>query len=52
MVLASATCLANGDLGLDYRRFNLDGSFDDFNINNADIGGDLFLEGLRFSFLS
>jgi len=37
-------------LGLDYRRFNLDGSFDGFNINNADIGGDLLLVGLRFSF--
>jgi hypothetical protein len=37
-------------LGLDYRRFNLDGSFEGFNINNADIGGDLLLVGLRFSF--
>jgi len=37
-------------LGLDYRRFNLDGSFDGFNMNNVDIGGDLLLVGLRFSF--
>lgn len=37
-------------LGLDYRHFNLEGNFSDFNISNADLGGDLFMLGLRFSF--
>ena len=37
-------------LSLDYRHFNLDGSFDGFIISNADLGGDLFLVGLRFYF--
>jgi len=37
-------------LGLDYRHFNIDGSFSGFNISNADLGGDLFLVGLRFTF--
>lgn len=37
-------------LGMDYRHFNLDGSFSGFNISNADLGGDLLLVGLRFTF--
>jgi hypothetical protein len=37
-------------LGLDYRHFNLEGSFGGFDISNADLGGDLFMVGLRFSF--
>jgi len=36
-------------LGLDYRHFNLDGSFSDFNISNAELGGDLLLVGIRFA---
>lgn len=37
-------------LGLDYRHFNLDGSFSGFNISNADVGGDVYLVGIRFTF--
>lgn len=37
-------------LGFDYRHFNLDGSFSGFDISNADLGGDLLMAGLRFSF--
>ena len=37
-------------LGLDYRHFRLEGSFSGFDINNADIGGDLLLVGVKFSF--
>lgn len=37
-------------LGVDYRHFNLEGSFSDFTINHADLGGDLFMLGLRFFF--
>jgi hypothetical protein len=37
-------------LGLDYRHFSLEGSFSGFDINNADIGGDLLLVGVKFSF--
>jgi len=37
-------------LGLNYLHFNLDGSFDGFDISNADIGGDLLLGEVKFSF--
>jgi len=37
-------------LSLDYRHFDVDGSFSDFNISNADLGGDMLLIGLVFTF--
>jgi hypothetical protein len=37
-------------LSLDYRHFNLEGSFEGFNISDADLGGDLYLVGWRYAF--
>lgn len=40
----------NWGLSLNYRHFNLDGSFGSFNVTNVDLGGDLLLAGLRYDF--
>lgn len=37
-------------LSLDYRHYDVDGSFSDFYISNADLGGDMLLIGLGFAF--
>lgn len=37
-------------LSLDYRHYDVDGSFSDFYISNADLGGDMLLLGLAFAF--
>ena len=37
-------------VSLDLRHFDMDGNFSGFNINNANLGGDLLLVGWRYSF--
>lgn len=37
-------------LGVDYRRFDLESSFNDFGIRNADIGGESYLIGIGWRF--
>jgi len=36
--------------GLDYRYFNYDGDFPDFEVNSAELGGDAIMLGLRYLF--
>ncbi|MBI1422336.1 MAG: outer membrane beta-barrel protein [Gammaproteobacteria bacterium] len=37
-------------VSLDLRHFDMDGNFSGFNINNANLGGDLLLVGWRYTF--
>ena len=37
-------------IGLDYRRVDIEGSFSDFYIDDADLGGDALLLGVRYHF--